>query len=689
MNPIYSTESTVQKIDKGGVVNIQPADVVILRGSSPLDDSFEVSEDGGATWREVDVRQSEVIVSKKEIKVRTNTSRLVLQVERKTLQYVAGENGETLPLLQYTSTPGWGVRLQAEAGGYLPIVIASADPGGVYSGIGERVLFDFSAAASTSGTAALINDGSVACPDPAYPTNIMQIGPSGVIDQALGAAIQSTGIETIGFWARAFRSSDAESFCSCKILLSDLVGGFTNFGVLPFAVRADGKWRYHTVKLDGVPIGGGTWTASSNIARIRFREADGVASDGRPLMSGADRVQFGPVRANPRGKTSMFIRFDDGLENLISKKKAVLGTAYVGSSGVNIPAGAYSFADLVDKFGFVANCYVLTDLIGNPGFETWSGLRELQSKGWSICVQAGANPVSNLSDGARLLGPIGYSLAPTPGGIASVAASVFTLSASRPDVIGGTAGSVAAGGLQSFPVVVGGTPPAPLVSGQTYYALRRGVRQFSLHTIPVANFPGDNDKGLVGITGSDVSQMTLRYAGSANDESAIYADYVKAQNSLKANGLTGFEHLALNQGGLDVYCEKAILAAGFKSVQTISNRVEFVPTFAGFVSLAASNVGLTPSTNGRNGTTLSGAFSVKTVIQTDGAISELNVRKFVADCVKYGSVGANYHHNETNLPVFLAYLDQLKIFADAGLLEVLSVEEQQSRIEKFTRASSL
>lgn len=559
-----------------------------------------------------------------------------------------------------------------------------------YSGIGTQVLFDLSTSTGASGTGTQrIADGSAACPDPAYPTSVMQIGPSGIIDQALSAAVPSAGIDSIGFWARATRSSDGEKFASCKILISDSIAGFTNFGVLPFAVRADGKWRYHTVPMSSLAVGGGAWTIASDIGRIRFREGDAVATTGRPLMAGNGRVQFGAVRTNPRGKAAMLVRFDDGLDNLRSNKIAVLASEYVGSSGITIPAGSYSFLDLLNYFGFPGNAYVLTDLVGNAGFETWSGLQSLQAAGWSVCVQAAANPLSQTSDGARLLGPIGYNLHMTPGDVASVSSSVFTLAGTRPDSIGGTSGYVSAGGVQSFPVQVLGTPPAPLVSGQVYYALRRGVRTFSLHTVPVGLSPQDDSAGLVIITESDTSQMTLRYAGSANDATAIAADYSRAQAALIAHGLTGYKHIAFNQGAYDKYVEEAVISCGFRSSQTTGLRTEFIPTIAGHVAIGSANVATTPLTNGRVGTVVSGAFSIISVIQTDGSPTALDVRNFVADCVKYGSVGANYHHNTNNLPVLLAYLDQCKIFSDVGLLDVVNIETLQRRISNSVRNTVL
>ncbi len=553
-----------------------------------------------------------------------------------------------------------------------------------FNGIGETVLFDVSASASASGTGTqAITDGSAACPDPTFPMNVFQIGPAGIIDQALAATVPLAGIDSIGFWARATRVSDSEKFSAVKLMLSDTTAGFTNFGTLTCAIRADGVWRYHVAPIQGFAVGTTPW--ATVVGRLRLREDDAVTATGRPLMGTGDRIQIGAVRVNPRGKTSMFVRFDDGLDNLYSQRKAVVASNYLGSSGAAIPAGTYTFMELLDFFGFKGNCFVLTDFIGRPGFETWDGLRALQKKGWSICVQAGANPVSNNADGARLFGPLGYNLHPTPGDVASVTNSIFTLSGSRPDSIGGTAGSVALGGVQPFPVQVLGTVPAPLVSGETYYALRRGVRTFSLHTVPVGLSPQDDNAGLVTITGTVTTGMTLRYAGSTNDESGIIADYQKAQNALAANGLTGGKHLALNQGGYDYYVEKAIVSLGFKSVQTTSMRPDFVSTVAGAVAVSIPNISITPLTNGRAGTTISGAFSVLTINQTDGALTPVQLRQFVSNCVKFGSVGANYHHNTNNIPELLAYLDQCKVYANAGLLDVLTVEEQQRRIDGAVR----
>lgn len=573
----------------------------------------------------------------------------------------------------------------------IDVKMGSAEPSGaIYSGIGTQTLFDLGLVTASSGAASFINNGTAACPDPTFPFNIFQIGASATIDQALGTAVPITGIDAIGFWARAVRTSDAAGFTSCKILISESVSGFTTFGELPFAIRADGRWRYYTVPLVGLFTAGVTITT---IGRVRIREADGVAGDGRPLMGAGDFAQFGAFRINPRGSSAMFVRLDDGLDNLVSNKTALLASQFTGLSGVTIPQGSYSVMELLDYFGFKGNAFVLTDFVGKKGFATWADLRYLQDqKGWSICVQAAANPVSNSGDGARLFGPLGFNLHATPGDVASVSGSVFTLAGSRPDSIGGTTGSVlGVGGVQPFPVIVNGTPPAPLVAGQTYYALRRGVRQFSLHTVPVGASPADDSQGLVTITGSDTSQMTLRYAGSSNDETAIANDYRKAQEALAANGLTGVNHLALNQGGFDVHVEKAIVQRGFKSCQTTARHSSFIPTFGGFVALTRAHVALTPATNGITGTTASGVFSTITIIQSDGLPTAAQMRQFVANCAKFGSVGANYHHgtNASNTLVLLAYLDQLKMCEDVGLVDVLTVEEYQERLNVFSKSLTL
>lgn len=584
-----------------------------------------------------------------------------------------------------------GERALIAAGKRMDFQLGSAEPSGaLYSGIGSQTLFDLSAMTASSGAASWITDGSSACPDPAFPFNIFQIGAAGTIDQALGTAVPIAGIDAIGFWARAVRNSDSAGFTSCKILISESTSGFTTFGELPFAIRSDGKWRFYTVPLVGLFTAGVTISA---IGRVRIRESDGVAGDGRPLMSGGDFAQFGAFRINPRGSSTMFVRLDDGLDNLVSNKTALLASQFTGISGVTIPQGSYSVVELLDAFGFKGNAFVLTDFVGKKGFATWEQLRYLQDqKGWSICVQAAANPVSNSGDGARLLGPLGFNLHGTPGDVASVSASVFTLAGSRPDSIGGTTGSVlGVGGVQPFPVIVNGTPPAPLVAGNTYYALRRGVRQFSLHSVPVGTSPADDSQGLITITGSDTSQMTLRYAGSSNDESAIANDYRRAQDALQANGLTGGNHLALNQGGFDVYVEKAIVQRGFKSCQTTARHSSFIPTFGGFVALTRASVILTPATNGISGTTASGVFSTITIIQSDGVPTAAQMRQFVANCAKFGSVGANYHHGTTasNTLVLLAYLDHLKMCADVGLTNVLTVEEYQDRLNVFSKSLTL
>lgn len=106
MKPIYTSHITTQQIDRGNTDVILAADIIILRGKSSLDDGFQVSEDAGGTWADVDCRESKVITSGQDVMIRALNARITIEVERKLLDYFVGDMGQRLPILTADSGSG-------------------------------------------------------------------------------------------------------------------------------------------------------------------------------------------------------------------------------------------------------------------------------------------------------------------------------------------------------------------------------------------------------------------------------------------------------------------------------------------------------------------------------------------------------------------------------------------------------
>ena len=543
-------------------------------------------------------------------------------------------------------------------------------------GLGD-VLVAWDSAPSSTTSASRITDLSMLSPDPDYGTYTAKLdgtGAAGTIYQHTPAsAIPMAGVNSIGFWAMAPARPSGEHFVEVKILLASTP--WTVFGTTSFPIRANGKWKYYTLPMSSFANGGGGWVPTNSVAEIRIREGDGTT--GRAQMAVGEAFYLGPIRKNPRARAVGMIRFDDNLASLYSTKVAI--NAFNGDSGVSIAAGSYSALDLVSAFGFKANAYVLTDTIGQLGFETQAGLRALQDNyGWDIAFQSKANPIGLSNSGVRLLGPLGYGLMPI-GGIASVDTAANTVTAAA--VHGVISVGTVNGNIQPFPVeFIGTNLPAPLVTGQKYYLSNANSptnTAFKVHTTALGSV---TDADIVDLTTAGVAaNFGVRYWGSSNDYTAILAEFQSGRSAMQAMGFKAFDHYAMNQGAWDIYSEKAAIEVGFKTAWGIGNGFRVAP-----YEVAVDLVG-TPSPTGISsaGCTQGGWINLPSAIQTDGAPTAADVRAYVRSLVAYGLSGGNYHHAITlaNAPVLLAYLDELKVQQDRGLLDVMTITEFQQRVE--------
>lgn len=545
------------------------------------------------------------------------------------------------------------------------------------NGYGELLTAFTVAAGAGSANASQITDLSVTSPDPDYPGYVAKLNGTSPTQQAVydhtpGSAIDMTGVESIGFWAMATPLASGEPYAMVKFLLG--YTPWTSFAEAQFSIRADGRWRFYVAPSWAWPA----WSAGTAITTLRLREGDGTT--GRTPMSTTSAIYIGAIRKNPRGKAVGMIRFDDNVADLISTRKAV--NLFTGNSGVTIAAGNYNALELVEAFGFKANCYILTDFVDSPGFETTTNLRALQDTyGWDICYQSKANPIGD-SSGARLLGPIGYNLVPI-GGVSLVdtaANSIDCAAAHGITVVGSVAG-----GVQPFPVEFIGTDlPAPLVTGTKYYLSAVNTTAFKVHTTAMGSATAADIVDLT--TTGTAANFGVRYWGSANDHSAIQADFENGMAWMQAEGFKAYEHYALNQGAFDIYVEKAALAAGFKTAWTTAlisgtdggglKVASFEPAFNIITTIL-------PSTIGQYGCTYAPWLNIPQSIQTDGTPTASDVRAYVRKLVSRGAVGGNYHHALTtaNAAVLLAYLDELKLHADRGQIDVLTVSEYYARRE--------
>lgn len=125
MKPVYDTQAMSASIAKDQTFQIDAADIIVLQGKSALDDTFDVSEDGGVTWRSVSARESVIFTSGQPVYVRAVDSGMVVGIERKTLSHFLGDEGERLPIVTAVTGPGGGALFSA-GGNQVPSPVTSA-----------------------------------------------------------------------------------------------------------------------------------------------------------------------------------------------------------------------------------------------------------------------------------------------------------------------------------------------------------------------------------------------------------------------------------------------------------------------------------------------------------------------------------------------------------------------------------
>ncbi|MBX9609689.1 MAG: hypothetical protein K2Y51_26000 [Gammaproteobacteria bacterium] len=393
-------------------------------------------------------------------------------------------------------------------------------------------------------------------------------------------------------------------------------------------------------------------------------------------MQVGDRFQIGPVYTNSGGRGFAYVRFDDCTRDQIAKRMSI-GSPFNGASGVVIPANTpMSMIDIVEAFGLKASLFVLTGYLQvvRQGYATVEDLLNLQARGHAICLQAHANPFDGGNAGARLLGPYGFYLAQNRyGSISSVDTNSDTITTSATHGITRVVGANLYGN-QGYPVTFFNTTaanalPAPLVAGQTYWLRNTSTTAFAVHLTEEDSCAGVNTIDLT--SGGTPANFGYRYAGSAPNESAILADFRAGQALMKQWGLNGYQHIAVNQGAIDVWVEEALRQL------KASGEVASVSLVLGSTGASASNfIPRNPVSHSTGGLGAAGQGFAATVsdintfpvaLQTDSGSDITStgtnlVAPFIDALATQGQIASNYHHfllDAVSMTNLISFCDRL------------------------------
>lgn len=400
------------------------------------------------------------------------------------------------------------------------------------------------------------------------------------------------------------------------------------------------------------------------VGSVRVSQQDAM-SEG-PWQAG-ESLLFGPVYVDLAYRPSFFITFDDGF---VSQRHA---------PSASVPSGQ----QVVERYGFKGTLFIVSSWLDTSGvygygkrrntFLTTDDVKAMHAEGWAIGSHSSTHPSSLENAGLRLLGPYGYFLSNPVDNLPAAYVKTWGLDAAfRRRVTGASAGSAVLSFenqhklLVNMPIVFTDTAPPGFAVGTVYYCQ-------NTPSATTATFATDRGSlaSTVFATANWSGMANYRYPGSANDESAIYADIMEGIAGLARIGInTGAKYFALPQGSADRYVRSACIRAGIKWIRGASfNGQTFAfgrPTGGGLSQIADQP---------------GGWLAQPDCIQTDAAVtpSPDQIRAYVDRTVTLGACGCSYHHDVAentvdNLTSLCAYL---KTRVDAKEIDVITLDQLQ------------
>lgn len=342
---------------------------------------------------------------------------------------------------------------------------------------------------------------------------------------------------------------------------------------------------------------------------------------------------------------------------------------------------ARSSQEIAESYGMRGTLFIVPLWLGTSGkfgygggvnkFMTTEALLSMWNDGWSVGSHSNTHPSNNENAGLRLLGPYGYYLSNTFDNMPAQYKTNWglTTTTGRRRVISGTQASPsvfttenAHQFLSNMPIVFTDVAPTGCQLGVTYY-----VKVMSGTTFSLARDQGSLLDAVNNTTGAWSGLANYRFAGSAPDDTAIYADLIAAIDALAALGIpTGGSFFALPQGGSDEYVRSACIRSGIKWIRGINGALTMHTIPIGSPS-GGSNL---PNWNG-------GYISQLDAIQTDGSLSLPAIDTYINECVTQGACGCSYHHDlsSATLPGLDRFFQTAAALRDAGKLDVLTADE--------------
>lgn len=342
-----------------------------------------------------------------------------------------------------------------------------------------------------------------------------------------------------------------------------------------------------------------------------------------------------------------------------------------------------SAQQIVESYGFRGSLFIVSDWLGTTGKYGYGGgsvqylsasdVQAFAAEGWAIGSHTKTHPSNNENAGLRLLGPYGFYLSNTVDNLPASYVNAWGLGATnRRRVITGSLASPSVFStenahrfLVNMPIVFTDVAPTGCALNVTYYVSSIP----SATSFTLATNQGVLSNNINNTTAPWGGVANYRYAGSSNDDTAIFTDVMECAVALTALGITtAYTFFALPQGAADVYVRSALIRGGFKWIRGISG-----PTGVHTIPVGSPSGGGLIAINNTPG----GWIRQLDAVQTDGALLLSQITEYVDDTISMGACGCSYHHAMTagNTPALDRLCSYLRQRSNAGDVDVITLDE--------------
>lgn len=528
MKPVYTSQVISFSMARSQILIIDSADIIVLRGKSSLDDTFDFSEDKGVSWQSVDVRESITITSGVPVHVRATSSSMVVEIERRFLSHFIGESGEKISIATVKSNPLTdGVEISADGKNILVESGAIIGQGFGHTRYPGQLVSDLASTTgwtlTTTGGAAIAN-ATMGDGQSCVQFSLAAGSSTAYMDKA-GLSIPFNADTTFGLLVEV---PDAGRIASVGIAVSLESGAFINWAYGPFggsggAVFNSGRY-FIPLTVGGLTLGGGTFPAEGTIQTVRLRVLNSYKNQGGV-------VRFRLLKVNAMARPKLILGFDDGYLSQHTE--------------------AFRY---MSKYGLLGTVGMVKNFVGTANYMSLAQLKDLYNAGWDIV----GHTVGHIAWCSHSVNSICLSQTPAGAGALTLNGSVGTAEFDTPRHV------VVRANDQGLRLTITGIDAGGRGISEDLYTWTGG---YYLPTQQVF-------KQVTGVVVDQAATGSIQI-GQGRSYAEMQTDLVDVRDYLIANGMPrGAEHFVFAQGEVNATGLALLTSEGFKSARVVSGALQ-------------------------------------------------------------------------------------------------------------------